>query len=108
MKSIRTLAVLVSVFCLSCSLALAGETRAAGSAAPAAQQVLAQEKLDINTADAGQLADGLAGVGPSKAEAIIAYRNANGPFLTVDDLVQVRGIGEATLARNRDRLTVGR
>ncbi len=62
--------------------------------------------VDINTASAEELAEALQGVGPSKAEAIVAYRKQNGPFRSVDELVEVKGIGEATVEANRDRLTV--
>jgi competence protein ComEA len=60
-----------------------------------------------NTADAVALAQGLHGVGPAKAEAIVAYREKNGPFKSVDDLVAVQGIGEQTVKVNREHMTVG-
>ncbi len=61
--------------------------------------------VNINTADVATLAS-LSGIGESKAEAIVAYREANGPFAAPADLANVKGIGEATLAKNADRLTV--
>ncbi len=66
----------------------------------------ANEPVDINTADAATLAESMVGIGEKKAAAIVAYRDTNGPFLTVDDLLSVKGIGKATLDKNRDRLTV--
>lgn len=63
-------------------------------------------KIDINKADAETLA-ALNGVGPARAEAIIADREAQGPFRTVDDLVRVRGIGPAIVERNRPLIKVG-
>ena len=63
--------------------------------------------IDINTADAVTLAQGLQGVGPVKAEAIVAYREKNGPFKSVDELVAVQGIGEQTVKINRENMTVG-
>jgi len=63
--------------------------------------------VDINTADAKTLAAELRGVGETTAEAIIAYRTANGPFKSVDDLVKVRGIGSKLLEQNRANLRVG-
>ena len=57
--------------------------------------------VDINRADAGQL-DALPGVGPTTAASIVAERERNGPFLTVDDLERVPGIGPAKLAGLRD------
>ena len=62
--------------------------------------------VDINTADATMLADSLTGIGPSKARAIVAFREANGPFQSADQLVSVKGIGLATVEKNRDQITV--
>jgi competence protein ComEA len=58
-----------------------------------------------NRADASQL-EGLPGVGPVLAERIVAHREANGPFQTVEDLLEVPGIGEAKLAAIRDLIVV--
>ncbi len=63
--------------------------------------------VNINTADASALASGLNGIGPSKAQAIVAYREANGPFQSADQLASVKGIGLATVEKNRDRIEVG-
>jgi len=63
------------------------------------------EAIDINSADASAIAATITGIGPARAEAIVAYRKANGPFDSVDDLVLVKGIGGATLDKNRDKLT---
>lgn len=63
---------------------------------------LANEPVDINVATAEQLAESLNGVGPAKARAIIEYREVNGPFSHLDELINVRGIGMATVDRNRD------
>ena len=64
------------------------------------------EPLDLNTADAKALAEVMVGVGPAKAEAIVEYRKAHGPFREVDDLVLIKGIGAETIVKNRDKLTV--
>ena len=48
----------------------------------------------------------LNGIGRAKAEAIVAYREANGPFASVDELLEIKGIGNALLERNRDKLVV--
>jgi competence protein ComEA len=66
----------------------------------------AADKVNINTADAGTLDRVLVGVGPSKAEAIVAYRKANGAFRSADQLASVKGIGLATVEKNRDRILV--
>ncbi len=57
--------------------------------------------VNVNTADAATLAKSLDGIGPAKAAAIVAWRDEHGPFKSVDDLSQVKGIGPATLERNR-------
>jgi competence protein ComEA len=61
--------------------------------------------VDINTATAEQL-DALPGIGPATAAAIIADRQGNGPFRSVDDLGRVRGIGDAKLEQLRRLVTV--
>jgi len=65
------------------------------------------EPVDINTADAAALSSGLKGVGPTKAEAIVAYRNQNGPFRSLEDLANVKGIGSRTVEMNRDNIRLG-
>ncbi|KRG66934.1 competence protein ComEA [Stenotrophomonas terrae] len=62
----------------------------------------AKDKLDINTASAAELNQALVNVGPSKAQAIIEHRQANGPFKSVEELALVKGIGLKTVERNRD------
>ncbi|MBC9250061.1 competence protein ComEA [Pseudomonas alcaligenes] len=63
-------------------------------------------KVNLNSADAAALESGLVGIGKVKAQAIVDYRSANGPFASVDELLEVKGIGAATLEKNRDRLSV--
>ena len=65
------------------------------------------EPLDINSATVEQLDKTLVGVGKVKAEAIVKDREKNGNFKSVDDLVRVKGIGPATLEKNRSKITVG-
>jgi len=62
--------------------------------------------INVNTASADELAQ-FDGVGPTKAAAIIDYREENGPFNSVDGLAQVSGIGDKTVAGLRDDATVG-
>ena len=68
--------------------------------------VLAAEPVNINQASAEEMALNIKGIGSSKAAAIIAYREQHGPFAHVDELVNVKGIGLATLDKNRDLLLV--
>jgi competence protein ComEA len=60
--------------------------------------------VNVNKADAQTIATSLDGVGLSKAQAIVAYRDAHGPFKSVDDLGNVKGIGAKTLDRNREAI----
>lgn len=60
------------------------------------------QPVNINTADADTLVQGLQGIGPSKAEAIIEYRETYGKFAAIEELEDVKGIGAATIAKNRD------
>ncbi|HLS84569.1 MAG TPA: helix-hairpin-helix domain-containing protein [Arenimonas sp.] len=69
--------------------------------------VQAEEKVDINTADAATLDRVLDGVGPAKAAAIIAHRDKHGPFRSAEELAEVKGIGLALIEQNRDRIRVG-
>ena len=62
--------------------------------------------VNINTADSVALADGLRGVGLRLAESIIAYRETNGRYWAVEDLVQVKGIGARVVEDNRDVVEV--
>jgi len=67
---------------------------------------LAYAAVNLNTATVEEL-DGVKGIGPSKAKAIVDYRSKNGPFKSVDDLKGVKGFGEKSVARLRGELTVG-
>jgi competence protein ComEA len=60
--------------------------------------------VDVNTADAETISAELQGVGISKAIAIVEYRQANGPFKSVDELTLVKGIGERTVEINRKNI----
>ena len=60
--------------------------------------------VDINTADAKTLARELDGVGMAKAEAIVSYREKNGPFRSADDLAKVKGLGKKLIDQNKANL----
>jgi competence protein ComEA len=72
-----------------------------------AAPVFAQGAVDINSASAAEIATALNGVGLKKAEAIVAYREQHGPFRSADELINVKGIGLATVERNREVIRVG-
>ena len=63
--------------------------------------------VNINTADKETLMTGIKGVGEKRAEAIIAWREQNGQFKSVDELASVTGIGSSIVEENRANLTVG-
>lgn len=60
--------------------------------------------VHINTASAEALSAGLQGVGKAKAEAIVSFRETNGPFMHLEELLNVSGIGPSTLQKNKERL----
>jgi len=66
----------------------------------------ANETVNINTADAATLARVLHNVGPAKAEAIVAWREENGAFQSMEQLALVKGIGLSTVERNRERIVI--
>lgn len=86
MKIIKAL--LVAVMLLSGGLAWAGN-------------------ININTADAATLAEGLNGVGIKKAQAIVDYRKQHGPFKSIQDLAKVKGINDKLIQKNKESITLG-
>jgi len=62
--------------------------------------------VNINTATAESLAVNIKGVGTKKAKAIIAYRQTNGPFKSINELSKVKGIGPKILEKNKDNLLI--
>ena len=62
--------------------------------------------VNINTASAEEIADALTGIGLSKAQAIVAWREQHGKFSDASQLTEIKGIGEATLAKNSERITL--
>lgn len=78
--------------------------------AAAAKQVeksaVAQTRVSINSSNADVLANVLTGVGLKKAQAIVDWRKENGKFRSIDQLALVKGIGEATIEKNRSKLTL--
>ena len=71
-----------------------------------AGSAFAAEKVNINTADAATIDRVLLNIGASKAQAIVAYRKANGAFKSPEQLTLVKGIGLKTVEKNRDRIVV--
>ena len=91
LKRNRLIAALLLVFTLTATrVAAAAEER---------------QKTNLNTASAQELTN-LRGIGPKMAEAIIAYRESHGPFKSVEELVEVKGIGEKLMTSLRDQVSV--
>ncbi|VVO37000.1 ComEA family DNA-binding protein [Pseudomonas fluorescens] len=99
------------VFALLASISLAVNAAPAKSetAAPVSLQGASAEqatRINLNTADAATLQRELSGIGEAKAKAIVAYRESNGSYTSVDELLEVKGIGKAILDKNRDMLEI--
>jgi competence protein ComEA len=71
----------------------------------AMKQRAISNKININSASARDL-ESLPRVGPVMAQRILSFRKDHGPFQSIDELRQIKGIGEKTLARIRDRITI--
>jgi len=91
----KTPATALKAFILLCFLAT-------GLAANAADMV------NINRADAATMIENWKGIGEVKAKAIVAYRKKNGPFKSIDDLANVKGIGEGLLKKNRKLMSTSK
>lgn len=64
------------------------------------------EKVNINTANAEQIATTMIGIGENKAKAIVEYRESHGKFKSIEDLENVDGVGLKTLEKNKDKISL--
>lgn len=78
-----------------------------GTASAASSKAAVSGKININTATAQQLSDGLDGIGAVMAKRIVEYRAKNGSFHSIDELKKVSGIGDKTFEKLKDHVTVG-
>lgn len=101
MKKISLLFVVLCLFVTGVTV-VAGESFAATKSGSQAETAM-DDKVNINTADEADLAT-LPGVGEKTAAAIISYRKENGKFMSIDDLTEVKGIGDKKLAQIRPYL----
>ena len=85
------------------SVSVSGETIKSPSDSYEKIQV---EKININTADEETLSENLTGIGPASAERIISYRNHYGGFQTIEELKNVKGIGDKIFEKIKDNITV--
>ncbi|PRA66516.1 competence protein ComEA [Pseudomonas sp. MYb187] len=91
---------------ISLSAGAAPSASPASTPAPIVATQQGSALLDLNSADADALQATLIGIGKTKAQAIVAYRDEHGAFESVDELLEIKGIGKVLLDRNRDKLTV--
>ncbi len=103
MKPVKTLFSCCQALFLCVALAAGGAVSAADNPMP---EATVQQQVDINSADATTLAQVLDGVGLAKARAIVEYREQFGKFQSVEQLLEVNGIGAATLDKNRHLISV--
>jgi competence protein ComEA len=92
------------VLALACASAIPAV--AAPSAAPKAA-ASETRPIDINTADSATL-ESVPGIGKSLSQRIVSFREKNGPFQSVDDLLKVQGVGEKSIQKLRPYLTVSK
>ena len=92
------------VLVMACALATPS-----AAAPPAATKAEASEArpVDLNTADTAAL-ESVPGIGKSLSQRIVAFREKNGPFQSVDDLLKVQGVGEKSIQKLRPYLTVAK
>lgn len=93
------------MICLLAALVFASGVVPQGVFAAESTEVAAVHVVNINQAGAVEL-QGLPGIGPALAERIIAHREANGPFESVDQLTAVKGVGERKLEKIRGQLVL--
>ena len=100
----RTLLSIVAVSSLLCALpAAAGQAKS--TARPAAAKPASTAIVNLNTATAADL-EGLPGIGAKTAARIVEYRQKNGPFKKIEDLMNVRGVGEKNFLKLKPQLAV--
>ena len=93
--------VLVSLFAAAPHASAQSASRASAKASTTSTAI-----VNINTASAAEL-DALPGIGAKMAERIVEYRQKNGPFKKVEDLMNVRGVGEKNFLKLKPQITVG-
>jgi competence protein ComEA len=108
---IRSVLVLVFGVCVALHPSVSSAQAASAEIPPRASQPAAKPAvpagvLNINTASASEL-DALPGIGAKTAARIVEYRQKNGPFKKVEELMNVRGVGEKNFLKLKAQITVG-
>ncbi|WP_153447405.1 ComEA family DNA-binding protein [Vibrio algicola] len=96
MRILRSLCLLLMVTFLPMGVAVAADTDA--------QHEGIEITVNVNTADANEIATMLKGIGEKKAQQIVDFRTENGKFKDLESLKQVKGIGQSTIDKNKDRI----
>jgi competence protein ComEA len=95
-----SLAVAVALVCIASPLLAQRATKP-----PVAATVVSTEVVNLNSATAAQIAS-LPGIGPKTADLVVQYRQKNGPFKKIEEIMNVRGVGEKSFLKIKDRLSV--
>ena len=106
LQSVRNLSLALICCCGLLGATLPAVAETPSGAAETTKSISQSAMVNVNTASAELMAESLNGIGMTRAEAIVAYREANGPFAVTADLANVKGIGERTIEKNATRLTV--
>ena len=106
----RVISILLFSF-LACGFSVASFSATEKSTKPASTKlvkasVVAEQTVNVNTATAEMISDHLKGRGLKKAQAIVEWRKANGKFISVDQLTEVKGIGEKTVKANKGKIAL--
>ncbi len=100
----------LSIAAAACLLAVHTPAASAAQSKPAtrtsAAKPAAGKPVNINTASAAEL-DALPGIGAKTATLIVEYRQKNGPFKKIEELMNIRGVGEKNFLKLKDQITVG-
>ncbi len=96
----------LSVVCLLGASPFSTAAPVAKDAAKQPSAAVVASKVNINKANAETIAEVLNGVGKKKADAIIAYRKQHGSFKSINELLEVKGIGESTLQKNKGKIVL--
>ena len=106
MRRLFTLMAVAATLLANPGLLIAADESGDAGAAKAGEAIVDELKVNINADDAETLAAGLKGIGQRKAEAIVRYREANGPFQEAGELVEVKGIGTRLVEDNASLISV--
>jgi len=96
----------ISAIVLSLFIAVSTSQSVMAKKAVSKQTVAQTTSVNLNTANAKEIAKALKGIGMKKAEAIIAYRTKHGDFKAIEELASVKGIGVATIAKNHNKIAL--